>query len=191
MILWALFSLYSIWEEKETQNSNLREQIPAAENKIARTKIKLARIKKYKKNLASSEKGVQEVVSKIEKVQKQLPSEINDTEVQGGLSELSEKLKILEASPSPSNEDNHGFYFAKKYDFEAKGTFLQILIFFELLARDDRILNVTEVDLKVSESNDMRSRFQILDFRTEIESYRYNTNYRVKDDVKAQEKAKK
>lgn len=183
ILIYAGFGLFAIWEEKSVELENAAGQVPAVASKIQRAKVKLARIKKFKKNLVSSEKRVQEVVKKIEKVQRQLPSEINDTEVQGLLSDISNKLKILEPSPSPGNEEKKGFYFAKSYNFEAKGTFLQFLIFYELLGNEDRILNVSELSMKVSDSNDMRSRFQILDFETGIESYRYNTAYRVKEET--------
>ncbi len=83
---------------------------------------------------------------------------------------------------SPGKETNNGFYFNKEYSFAAKGTFLQSLIFFESLANAERILNVKTVKISHDEEQN-RSRFQIVNLETTVESFRYNTSHVEKSGV--------
>jgi hypothetical protein len=82
---------------------------------------------------------------------------------------------------------NRGFYFAKDYKFTGTGTFLQFLILMEkleVMASNDRILNVKSLSLSVTDrlaENDKKSRFQLLNFEAKIESFRYNPNYDVRE----------
>lgn len=181
IISYAIFGLHSIYETKTEEIITTQEQIPSLEIKVNRIKKKLAQINQFKEDLAKSEERVKAVVEQIEKIQKQLPTQINDTEVQEIMTNMSSDLKILEPNTSPLAETDNGFYFAKNYKYTARGTFLQFLIMFEkleVLASKDRILNVKELKLTVSENSDKKSRFQILDFDTTVESFRYNPNYK-------------
>ena len=184
IIAYAGFTLFTIYEEKEQVYQDLVTRTPALKNKIQREKTKLAQIEEFKKNLSATKERVQEVVRQIEKVQKQLPTDVNDTQVQEVLGGYASELRMKEPLQAPGEEKNHGFYFAKEYSFEGKGTFLQALIFFENLAKADRILNVKNVKIKHS-NLDNRSRFQIIDLQTTVESFRYNKNYEEKSGVEA------
>ena len=179
IILLAAFNMFELYEEKDSQLIELESQKPAVVAQINRSKVKLKQIEKFKKNLTQSKKRVKDVLTQLEKVQKQLPGKLNATEVQQTMTDISDELKMLEPNPSPADEKMNGFYFANNYVFEAKGTFLQFLIFFEKLSKTKRILNVNDVTI-TTEENVSRSRFQILKLNTLIESYRFNAGYKEK-----------
>lgn len=171
---------YELYEEKtlevEQQQSLNNNQLA----QIKRVERELEEVKRFEENLEESKKRVQEVISQIETIQKQLPPEINDTEVNGTLSGIAENLKMINPSPLPKGEQNHNFYFSKDFNFDVEGTFLQGLIFFEKLenlSKQGRILNVKYVRFSESDSGDKRSRFKILKLSTIVEAFRYNPNY--------------
>jgi Tfp pilus assembly protein PilO len=182
IISYALFGLFEIYETKSLELELSSQQVPKMRSNVSKLKKKIAEINQFKKDLALSEDRVRVVVKQIEKIQKQLPTQINDTEVQSILTDMSHSLKIKNPNTQPLKEIKHDFYFAKNYKYSAKGTFLQFLILFEKLeelASKDRILNVKDFEFKISESSDKKSRFQILEFETTIESFRYNPNHKV------------
>ena len=187
IIIYAAFNVYTLQEEKLIEIEAAKQEIPRLQGKIDKQKIKLDGIEEFRKNLAASEERVKEVVKKIETIQKQLPTNINDTEVQGSVKEISQTLKIRDPQVVAENEVNRGFYFAKDYKFTGTGTFLQFLILMEkleVMASNDRILNVKSLSLSVTDSlaeNDKKSRFQLLNFEAKIESFRYNPNYDVRE----------
>ena len=115
-------------------------------------------------------------------MQKQLPTDVNDAKVQEMLGGIASKLKIKKPVQFPEAESNKGFYFAKEYTFKGRGTFLQSLIFFENLAKTERILNVKNVKISQSPEKD-RGRFQIIEMETRVESFRYNEGHEEKSGV--------
>lgn len=179
---YAAFGLYGIYEEKMLSLEQEKQQTPGFENKIKKAKKKLSEIDKFKKNLSTSKERVAEVVKQIEKIQKQLPADVNDAEVQELVGNIAKDLRIKDPAPSPSSETLNGFYFAKDYVFTGKGTFLQFLILFEKLAKAERILNVKKV-VMAYDNNNLRSRFQVLQIEAIVESFRYNPNYKERVDV--------
>ena len=184
---WFIFAyaaqgLFLMYTEKDEQYQELISQTPAIKAKIQREKRKLVQIEEFKKNLAATKERVKEVVKQIEKVQKQLPTDVNDAEVQELLGNIAQKLKMKKPQQVPKKEENLGFYFAKEYEFKGRGTFLQSLIFFESLAKAERILNVKNVKIEHI-SDKVRSRFQIIDMQTTVESFRYNKDYKEKSGV--------
>lgn len=82
IILYAFFGLYTVYEEQAMNLENLKAEVPNLHASIERSKKKIAEIETFKENLAASKERVQEVVKQIEKVQKQLPTDVNDTLVQ-------------------------------------------------------------------------------------------------------------
>ena len=139
------------------------------------------------KNLTKSKERVKEVVKQIEKVQKQLPTDVNDTQVQSIIGDIANNLKIKDPSPTPEEETNNGFYFAKEYKFSAYGTFIQFLIFFENLEKTERILNIKSLKITFDQEK-TRGRFPIVNLDTVIESFRYNQSYRERSGVEEIEK---
>jgi Tfp pilus assembly protein PilO len=182
IIFYACFGYFELYEEKEEALENSAVSIPIIEAKIAKTKRKIRKIQTFKKNLSKSKERVKEVVKQIEIVQRQLPSDVNDTVVQSIIGDIANKLKIKEPSPVPEQETNNGFYFAKDYKFTSYGTFIQFLIFFENLDKTERILNVKSYKLDFDEKR-TKGRFPIINMTAVIESFRYNQTYKEKSGV--------
>ncbi len=182
-ILFLFYAGYIAYDHQITLENNLIEikgQFDSTRVKLSRIQKELREVKQFEENLEESKKRVQEVISKIETIQRQLPSEIQDASVNGTLTDFSNELKMINPSPVPKNEVNKKFYISKDYNFDAQGTFLQFLIFFEKLENlslDGRILNVKYVRMQTSKEADPRSRFQILNLTTTLEAYKYNTNF--------------
>lgn len=182
IISYAAFGLFTVWEEKMEAIEQAKGTIGPMEAKIIKSKRKIAEIERFKKDLSKSRERVKEVVKQIEKVQRQLPSEVNDTEVQALISGIAENLRVKDSRSYPENEKNEGFYYAKEYKFEGVGTFLQFLIFFENLEKAERILNVKYLNLQMDAAS-AKSRFPIVKCNTTVESFRYNSNHKEKSGV--------
>lgn len=187
IIAYSLNGIFTMYTEKQEALDELVSRTPSIKAKMQREKRSLSQINEFKKNLSKTKERVKEVVKQIEKAQRQLPSDVNDAEVQEILGGFADKLKMKKPRQAPGVEANLGFYFAKEYDFQARGTFLQSLIFFESLAKSERILNVKRLSITHSKEQE-RSRFQIIDLQTTVESFRYNTNYKEKSGVEEIEK---
>lgn len=182
ILIYTAFINYDLYEVKIVEIEAQKATIASTQARLARSKTELAKVDQFNKDLESSKQRVAEVVAEIEKVRKQLPSEINDIEVQQLLSGISQDLRMREPSTSPNTETSNDFYFTKDYTFSVKATFLQALIFFEKLeniSKSNRILNVKYFKMSDDPESDNRSQFRGLKIETNLESYRYNTNYKI------------
>lgn len=182
IILYTIYNLYEIYELKDAAIISEQNTLVQADSKLKKSKASLDEVDRFNKNLEESRKRVQVVVENIKKIQRQLPSEINDAEVQSILSGMAKDLRLKDYDMKPKEEISKGFYFSKDYVFDAKGTFLQGLILFEKLeklSQTGRILNVKSLRMTLNPDGDKRSRFKVLNLSTVVESYRYNPNYQV------------
>jgi Tfp pilus assembly protein PilO len=155
----------------------LQNQLPALQASISKSKKKIAELESFKDNLDGAKERINEVARQIEKIQRQVPADVNDTVVQSLLSEEAKELNIQNFDSKPGKETLNGFYFTKEYDAAGMGTFLQALIFFERLAKQERVLNIKKMTLKVVDQL-KKSRYQMLNMSFILESYRYNQAHR-------------
>lgn len=183
----AAMNLFELYEENTQKIESTENSIQSLEAKKIKQTRKLKQIETFKKNLSRSKERVIEVVKQIEKVQRQLPSDVNDAQVATKLSDLTKDLKFQNVNISPLKEENNGFYFTKKYSLKSEGTFLQSIILLENIQKQERILNVKNFEMKEIVEN-VRGRFKVLQLSTEIESYRYNTRYKEESGVQEIEK---
>jgi Tfp pilus assembly protein PilO len=174
-LVYALMLGMDSYDEMNLKFESAKGALESSTVKLNKIKMDLNKLKRFESNLEESRGRVREVVKRIEKVQKQLPSEIRDADVSGKLTQFSDDLKMLDPSPVPRVEQDFKFYASKDYNFDAKGTFLQFLIFFEnleTLGDNGRILNVKYLRFTESNTGDDRSRFKILNLSTTVEAYR-------------------
>lgn len=174
-----LNTAYGYWTRLEEHNVALlqiQEQKPPLEDKIKALNKKIEEAKIFKANLEVSKNRVKEVVAQIDTVQRQLPNQINDTEILEFFSSEAKQLNI-NAGFNPGMEETRDFYIAKKYNIDGKGTYLQFLIYFERIANSERLINVQSVKFSTLQEK-QKGRFQMLSMNAVLEGFRYNSAYK-------------
>lgn len=177
IILWVVYGVYQKYEEHTEALEMLNGQIPSIQIMIKKAIQQKDEIKTYNQDIAEAKLRIEKVASEIEKLQKQLPSNISDADNLDLLSRLASGLNIKNPFLTPGDEENRGFYLTKKYKFKGLGTFLQFLIMLEKISMQERILNIHDVQF-VKSNEKQRGRFQLLNINLTIESYRYNPNFK-------------
>jgi Tfp pilus assembly protein PilO len=174
----AAFNFFNLYTASDEQYTSLVERQETQRADLIKNKKSQREIKNYYENIKEEKEKIERVAREIEKTQQLLPSEISDTENISLLRKLADDVNIKELSVRPdSNEDDRGFYFARKYNLKAKATYLQFLIMFEKIAENKRILNVGRSKFKKLEQI-QRGKFQLIDGEFTIEAYRYNSNFK-------------
>jgi len=179
IILYAVGMAALAYMDHQENLERIEQSIPALHNKIKKSKRKVKQLKGYFKDIKEAKQRIELVAVEIEKLQKKLPNTFSDTENLGTIKKIAEGLNIKNIFLTPLSEENRGFYFVKKYEFKATGTFLQFLIFFEKISQNERLLNVNEIKL-FNTDNKQRGRFQLINSTALIEAYRYNDRYKEK-----------
>lgn len=177
IIFYVSFNLYMAHEENMTGIENKKTSIPNIKNQIKKKKRDKKQLKQYFKDIENAKQRIERVAEQVEALQKQLPNNISDTENLELIKGLAEGLNIKNVFLTPGNEENKGFYLIKRYEFNGTGTFLQFLVFFEKVAENDRLLNVTSLKMNKTEKK-QRGRFQLVNCKANIIAYKYNPNHK-------------
>ncbi len=190
----GLYATYSEYTDKLDAAQGLYN---SEVERLDKKKKEYKSIEAYNKDIERAKVDLELAREAIEKLQKQLPSEVSNTENLEILSSIASALNIKNVSLTPGQEEDRGFYIAKEYGLKASGTFLQFIIFFERLAKEQRLFNVKNVSLTIG-SHRQKGRFQMIDGDIRVEAYKYNSNYKessgideVEKEVKAPNKPRK
>lgn len=177
ILLWGVWEGYLLWDTFTTKKQEIANQIPVINQRIAKAEREKKQIKEYLRDIEEAKNNIELVAKEVESLQKKLPETIKDAENLGLIKSIAEGLNIKNIYLSPGIEENKGFYFAKRYELSASGTYLQMLIFFEKIGVSERLLNIKNVEIKKSEEK-QRGRFQLINAKISIEAYRYNPNHK-------------
>lgn len=182
--LWVAYSVFTRYEEHTEQLEMVKSQIPAIEDQITRANKRKDDIKNFMTDIEEAKKRIELVGAEIDKLQKQLPANISDADNLDLLSNLANTISLKNPFFTPGTEENKGFYITKRYFIKAQGTFLQFLIFLEKLSLQQRILNVHSFKMDKGQEK-AKGRFQIINGEVEVESYRYNPDYKEERGIEA------
>lgn len=176
-----IYGLYGVWEYYENhtvQVQQLEMQTANIEQEIATNTAKLKEIEEFSKKTEEYKVRVESVAKNIEEAQKQLPSEINDSQILSFFSEEMSVLNIKDPSLVPGKENTSTYFISKDYNVKAKGTYLQFLILFERIGNAARIYNVKNLTMNVADDR-KRGRFQMVSMDMTIQAFRFNPNFKV------------
>lgn len=193
IILYTAFQCFTVFEENNSKLDQLKESLPIIQTQLAKQRKEYKQIRSYFKDIEEAKKNIEIVAKEVEKIQRKLPSQVDDTVNLSLFRNVSEKLNMKSVNLQPSIEDNRGFYIAKEYILKAQATYLQFIRFMEDVGNSEKLINITDVDFQKLEKK-QRGRFQLIDGTVKIEAYRYNSNHREDrgfDQIEAEFKNKK
>jgi Tfp pilus assembly protein PilO len=178
IILYALNGIWVLYDEHMVQVESLRTEFPQIDQDIKNTHIKIKEIQDFLKKTDEYKARVEGVAKNIEEVQKQLPAEINDSQILTFFNGEINSLNIKDPSLVPGKEDVSTYFISKEYNLKIKGTFLQFLILLERIGNAERIYNVKTFKL-VASNEPKKGRFQVVNGEGVIQAFRYNPDFKV------------
>ena len=113
----------------------------------------------------------------VEKTQKKFPLEFLDKKNILYFRKIAESVRFKNINIEVKQEEERGFYFAKDYSFKAQGTFIQFLLFTEKVEELEGIFNIKVINLSKDKASRSR-RYDFLKIHIQIETYRYNQDYK-------------
>jgi Tfp pilus assembly protein PilO len=180
IILIGCYNLYTIFEENDPKPDLVRAEADKVRSKIAKNQKVKKDIDEFYKNIEEAKLKFQKVKESVEKTQQLLPTEISDIEYVKFLRQTAEDLNIKQMKIKPLNEEVNGLFISKGYEFTAKATYIQFLIFFEKVSNNKRVLNIKNVRLTKAEAVS-RGKIQFISGAFILEAYRHNPNYKDTD----------
>jgi Tfp pilus assembly protein PilO len=178
ILAYALYGTYLKYEEHSIAIDGVTGQFSGIEQETKDTEKSLKEIQENMGKIAEFKTRVESVAKNIESVQRQLPADINDTQILTYLNQEMSSLNIKDTSIVPNTEQTGTYFVSKDYSFKGRGTFLQFLIFFERLGNADRIYNIKSLKLTNSSEN-QKGRFQLVNGESVIQAFRFNPDFKV------------
>lgn len=177
ILLHTAVNLYFDFEENQEKINTAESNRRAAINTKKNLKRSIEKTKEFKQHLEEAKRRIEVVATQIEDVQRQLPSNISDAAILDLFTKETKLMNIRNVFLRPQSEKKEEFYFRKSYEVKGLGTFLQFLIFFERVSKSERLFNIKEVNITPTEKKH-KGRFQLVNFETIIETFRYDPNHR-------------
>jgi Tfp pilus assembly protein PilO len=178
LILYGLYAGWTMYEEHSTRMEALRNQASGIDAQIAVNTKKVAEVQDFIKKTDEYKARVEAVAKNIESAQKQLPADINDTQILEVFNKEVKEVNIKEPTTTPGKEESSTYFISKDYTLKAKGTYLQFLVFLERIGNATRIYNIKSLKLVQSNEN-KKSRFQVINGEMVIQAFRFNPNFKV------------
>ena len=178
ILLYGAWTTWGLYEQHAVQLEQVEGQIPGIETEISNTNRKIKEIEEFTKKTSESKIRVEQVVKNIEESQRQLPAEINDGQIIFFFNQEINSLNIKDPSIVPGTESVSTYYISKDYTLKIKGTFLQLLIFFERIGNSARIFNIKSLKL-VADTSNQKGRFQLVLGEGVIQAFRFNPDFKV------------
>lgn len=178
ILVYGLYGAWVMYDEHEIALNDIVTRGSGMDEEIEKAQKKVKEIQEFSKKTDEYKTRVEEVAKNIETVQKQLPAETNDTQILSFFQNEINSLNIKDANFTPGKEEKSTYYISKEYTLQAKGTFLQFLIFLERIGKADRIYNIKELKL-TSSADGQKGRFQLITGKGSIEAFRFNPDFKV------------
>lgn len=178
IVAYGLYAAWIVYDDHTIRMEELRGQFPDVEMQIANNTKKIKEVQEFVKKAEESKVRVEEVAKNIEIAQKQLPADIQDTQILGFFNQEMSILNIKDPSVTPGEEKTSTYYISKEYKLKLKGTFLQLLVFFERIGTATRIYNVRSMKFTNPDVN-QKGRFHMISGETVIDAFRYNPDFKV------------
>ncbi|MFP5387324.1 MAG: type 4a pilus biogenesis protein PilO [Bacteriovoracia bacterium] len=178
ILLYGLYGTWVVFDEHSVQVEEIKTRETLMNQDIATAQQKVKEIQDFLKKTDEYKTRVEEVAKNIETVQKQLPAETNDSQILSFFQKEINALNIKDANIAPGAEDKSVYYISKDYNLQGTGTFLQFLIFFERIATADRIYNIKNLKLTVTDDG-QKGRYQVINGEGVIQAFRFNPEFKV------------
>ena len=129
------------YQEQEKTIRKLVQQYNKLEDDLHAKQQVAANLTKYKKK-------VEFLQQKLEEKKKNLPDDSNLDHLLKTLNELSEKSQMRIIAFTPKAERRKNFYAEIPVSVELEGNYHEIATFFDKVAKEDRIINISNINLE-------------------------------------------
>lgn len=152
LVVYALYGAYSQdMSDIETEEAHVKQLRQQIEN----TKRKIAEAKEFEKQIEVKKAALAELDSQLRSKKAELPKNFNVPELLSDIFTEAQQVGLEVENVTPDqNETKAELYASMKIEVKTRGTFLQLFIFLDRLAKLKRLVGVNSVALNVAGPSD-------------------------------------
>ena len=173
IIAYGLWGAYELTEIKLEKAESLNQEVSGLQSKLTKLKKSKQEIETYYSDIKAAKKNIEKISKEFRLVQRKLPEKQNDKENFSFFKEVAKKVLVKEINFSAGREIRKKGYIEKFYTVNAKGTYMQFLLFFELLYKYERLFDVKNILFRTKDVQ-AKGRFQVIEAEFDIATYIYS-----------------
>lgn len=126
----------------------LEKKIVDEQKNIDELEVTLKQVQQVAKQYETINNEIRTLNSELKRLQKQLPEEIDEGDLVLVFNEMASSTGLNITRIKPMDVRQAEYYLEYPIEIELKGSYNKIAIFFEKLARQERVVNISELHLK-------------------------------------------
>jgi Tfp pilus assembly protein PilO len=145
---WLVFSYYSWLNAPDSELGLKRGAITSSRSELENTKKKLAEGEEFFKNLDAIRVRIRQLTTQLDSSKAVLSADIDIANFVRMVTLESKKLGITIKSITPLAEQKQDFYTEVPFNVSLTGAYVQVLVFFDRIAKLQQVIRVSDFDLK-------------------------------------------
>lgn len=135
---------YLTWDDTEiTQKMN---QMLTSKSIIKSLQAKVDEVEKFEAELDDRKKAYLGLVKRLQQTQSRLPTKLHMPTILGEILAESKNVGLeLNAIDPDAQEQDHQIYNSQGITLQARGTYIQFIIFFDRISRNERVFGVSSI----------------------------------------------
>ena len=187
IVFWVIYDGYLGYEDYLFRLEGVTNQSKILKTKVAQKQREKNKMKDYFSDMEAAKKRIENIAQEVEAVQKKLPKKISNAAILDHLTNQANRINIKDFTSEPGKDLNKGFYIIREFKFDMVSTYLQLIVFFELIDKTDQLLNIKNLEI-VHSGVKTKSRFGLIKAKGVIEAFRYNNSHKEDRGIKKIEK---
>ena len=173
IIVYGFWSGYELYEVRSEENESLIQEVSGLKSRLVKLEKAKKEIEAYYADIETAKSNIKKISKQFSLVQKKLPEKQNDKENFNLFKDIAKRVLIKEVKFTSGKDNPKKGYIEKSYTVNAKGTYMQFLLFFELLYKYEQLFDVKNILFRTANTEE-RGRFQVVEGQFDVGTYVYS-----------------
>jgi type IV pilus assembly protein PilO len=145
---------YQQWLTVPSSEFNMKKaELKQTKENLEKMKKKLDSLKEFEKNILAIKAEILQLMSQLDNAKSSLSDDVDIANFIDLISNEAKKLRLNIVKVKPEPEIKKDYYIEVPFTVEFKGAFIQVLVFFDKLARQRQIIHIQDFEMSPSGSN--------------------------------------
>lgn len=168
---------YEFYDFYSTDVPKMTRERAQQESRIANEQAELKRLEAFAQNIQAVKQEFSELNLQLDSALEHMPRTFNFASLLRKMTMLAHnsgvEISVFKPKPGEEKQPNQ-FYSTLSIDFQIRGTFTQMLVFFDQLSRLKRIINVDTIKFKPGTTMSLRAGSVVAESDVSIKTFRFS-----------------
>lgn len=168
---WVAYDFYDFKNSPQSPLGVAKAQVAASQLQLENNKKKLADAEEFFKNLETLKAKIRQLTVQLQDTKAALNTEIDLANFVRMITLEAKKLSLNIKSIRPETEKKQEYYVEVPFSVGVKGAYVQILVFFDRIAKLQQVIRIADFEMKPSGSTN--TKYVELEGKVSLVAYKY------------------